>query len=75
MSFTGRTALQREYIRTFLPVDVSREAKFGDDLEGLLAQANAVLRAHGHVFPVKPLHVDRGRGSGGTRAVHLEHFL
>lgn len=67
VSFTWYIALQGEYIRTFLPVNVSREAKFRNDLESPLAQGDAVLRPKTHVSSVKPLHA---RGAGGV-AIHL----
>lgn len=68
MSFTWYVALQREDVRAFLPVHVSRETKFRHDLESPLAQGDAVLRPETHVSPVKPLH------AGGARrtAVHLD---
>lgn len=68
VSFTWYVALQREYIRAFLPVNVPRETKFRNDLESPLAQGDAVLRPDTHVSPVKPLH------AGGARraAVHLD---
>lgn len=67
VSFTWYVALQWKYIRTFLPVDVSRETKFRDNLESPLAQGDAVLRPDAHVSPVKPLHA----GGAGRAAVHL----
>ena len=67
MSFTWYAALQGEYIRAFLPVYVSRETKFRDDLESPLAQGDAVLRPDTHVSPVKPLHA----GGAGRAVVHL----
>lgn len=70
MSFTWYMALQGEYIRTFLPVYVSREAKFRHDLESPLAQGDAVLCPKTHVSPVKPLHA-----GGARRAVHLSTYL
>lgn len=68
MSFTWYVALQREDVRAFLPVHVSRETKFRHDLKSPLAQSDAVLRPETHVSPVKPLH------AGGARrtAVHLD---
>lgn len=69
-SFTLYVALQRENIRAFLPVDVSRQTKFRDDLESPLAQSDAVVRPGAHVSPVKPLHA----GRAGRAAVHLGTF-
>lgn len=70
VSFTLYVALQRENIRAFLPVYVSRQTKFCDDLESPLAQSDAVLRPDAHVSPVKPLHA----GGAGRAAVHLGTF-
>lgn len=70
MSFTWYVALKGEYIRTFLPVYVSRETKFRNDLESPLAQSDTVIRPNIHVSPVKPLHA----GGAGRAAVHLETF-
>lgn len=55
--FTWYVALQGENIRAFLPVDMPRETKFRNDLEGPLAQADAILCPDTHVSPVKPLQV------------------
>lgn len=71
VSFTWYVALQGEYIRTFLPVDVSSETKFRNDLESPLAQGDAVPRPDTHVSPVKPLHA----GGAGRAGVHLGSFL
>lgn len=67
VSFTWYVALQGEYIRTFLPVHVSRETKFGNNLESPLAQADAVRRPETHASPLNALHARGAR----RKAVHL----